>query len=45
MAQAGVQADIITFGIMQQIGLNLGDGKQTAEALEVSFAIHILDMH
>ena len=37
MDQAGVQADATTFGILQEIGLKVGDGKETAEALEVSF--------
>ena len=36
MDQAGVQADATTFGILQEIGLKVGDGKETAEALEVS---------
>jgi|EP01043_Picozoa_sp_COSAG02_P000294 hypothetical protein len=36
MARAGVQADAVTFGILQEIGLKVGDGKETAEALEVS---------
>jgi len=36
MAEVDVQADVTTFATLQDIGLKLGDGRETAEALQVA---------
>ena len=45
MATAGVEADAPLFATLQEVGLRLGDGQQTADALRAAVAQGVLSPH